>query len=265
MKLVRLAAACVCLAPWLISGCHMPGKPTPQQEARRPEDVLSFTALYGQNCAGCHGEHGQNGAALALGNPEYQAIVDDATLRDTIANGEQGTLMPGFGTKSGGMLTDEQIDVIVRGLRGWGQANVLAGQNPPPYKETHAGDAAHGQQVYATACASCHGAQGAKPGPAGNVLDGSYLALINERTLRSILIAGRPDIGQPDWRNDVPGHPLSDADITDVTAWMIAQRPANPGQPYPSTRPNSQPAGEAQPTAPGPPHPGSNARQPISR
>ena len=42
-------------------------------------------------------------------------------------------------------------------------------------------------------------------GSAGSILDGSFLALINEQTVRTTIIAGRPDIGDPDWRNHIPG------------------------------------------------------------
>lgn len=235
----------------LLCGCRLPGKPTPDDVVPRPEAVLSFDKLYGQNCAGCHGVGGQNGAAMNLANPLYQALVDDATLRDVITNGEKGTLMPAFGQSAGGNLSDAQVNAIVSGMRArWSKGNVLAGQNAPPYKASGAGDAGRGQQVYATACARCHGAVGQKPGAAGSILDGSFLALVNPQTIRSTVIAGRPDLGQPDWRGDIPGHPLTDADINDVTAWMMAQKPANPGQPYPDNSTTSEKPGEAQPIAP---------------
>jgi cytochrome c oxidase cbb3-type subunit 3/ubiquinol-cytochrome c reductase cytochrome c subunit len=66
------------------------------------------------------------------------------------------------------------------------------------------------------------------------VTDGSYLALVNDQALRAIIIAGRPDLGHPDWRSTAPGHPMSDQDVTDVVAWMASQRLQTPGQPYPS-------------------------------
>jgi cytochrome c oxidase cbb3-type subunit 3/ubiquinol-cytochrome c reductase cytochrome c subunit len=203
---------------------------------------MSFDKLYGENCAGCHGANGQGGAAIALANPEYQALIDDATLRDIIAHGEKGTLMPGFSMQAGGELADAQIDALMREMRArWAKPNAFGGDTPPPYKATHAGDAGHGQQVYAAACASCHGESAQKPGKNGSILDGSLLSLINEQTIRSVVIAGRPDIGQPDWRNHIQGHPLTDDEITNVTAWLIAQRPARPGQPYPDTLPGGKP------------------------
>jgi cytochrome c oxidase cbb3-type subunit 3/ubiquinol-cytochrome c reductase cytochrome c subunit len=76
------------------------------------------------------------------------------------------------------------------------------------------------------ACARCHGATAEQPGIAGSILDPSFLGLINAQTLRTTIVAGRPDIGQPDWRNDVPGHELTDAEVTDVTAWLTAQSSA---------------------------------------
>lgn len=243
---------CLSLASCMLAGCHMPGRPKPGDEVPRPEAVMSFEALYGQNCAGCHGIDGHDGAATNLANPVYEALVDDATLRVVIANGEKGTLMPGFATGSGGSLTDAQIEALVRGMRSrWSRGNVLAGQNLPPYKALASGDARHGQQVYAAACARCHGATGQLPGVAGSILDGSFLALVNAQTIRTTIIAGRPDLGHPDWRGDVPGRTLSDAEITDVTAWLLAQRPANPGQPYPDNNvTTSQRAGETQAAAP---------------
>lgn len=252
MRRFRFGGACLSLACLALAGCHLPGRPKPSDEVPRPESITSFDVLYSQNCAGCHGADGQNGPATDLANPEYQALIDDATLRDVIANGRKGSLMPGFGASSGGSLTDAQVDALVKGIRArWAKGNVLQGQNAPPYKASGPGDAAHGQQVYATACARCHGVAGSnKPGPAGSILDGSFLALVNEQTIRTTVIAGRPDIGQPDWRGDVPGHPLTDADVTDVTAWLLSQRPANPGQPYPNYAPTTEPPGEAQPQAP---------------
>ena len=212
---------------------------------------MSFDALYGQNCAGCHGADGHDGAATNLANPVYEALVDDATLRDVIANGEKGTLMPGFGTGSGGSLTDAQVDVLVRGMRTrWSKSDVLGGLTPPPYKAPAGGEVGNGQQVYAAACARCHGAIAQSPGPAGSILDGSFLALVNAQTIRTTIIAGRPDLGHPDWRGDVPGRALTDAEVTDLTAWLLDQRPANPGQPYPDNSPTSRKPGEAQPSAP---------------
>ena len=218
-------------------GCsHLSGKPSANAEAARPEDVKDFTRLYAQNCSACHGADGQHGPAIALANPEYQAIVDEGTLRDVISNGEQGTLMPAFAKSAGGMLTDDQVNALVTGMRSrWYKAGLLQGVDVPPYKTDKQGDAAHGQQVFTANCASCHSTgRQEKNAKQTSVTDGSYLALISDQSLRAIIIAGRPDLGHPDWRNTQPGHPMSDQDVTDVVAWMASQRKKTPGQPYPS-------------------------------
>jgi cytochrome c oxidase cbb3-type subunit III len=212
----------------LAAGCQqMPGTPKPGVEVPRPDSITSFTVLYRQNCAGCHGTDGQNGAALDLANPVYQAWVDDATLRKIIAGGEPGTQMPAFGQPAGGFLTSDQIDAIVHGMRSsWQKPDALNGQTPPPYASTGTGDATRGQAVYQSACARCHEQAGHK------VTDSTYLALVNDQTLRTIVIAGRPDLGHPDWRGGAGGHPLTDAEVTDLVAWLNTLRSETPGQPY---------------------------------
>jgi cytochrome c oxidase cbb3-type subunit 3 len=208
------------MAPLLI-GCSLPGRPKPGPEIERPESVRSFDLLYNQNCAGCHGANGQNGSATELANPEYQALIDDASLRDVIAHGEKGVLMPAFSVQSGGNLTEEQIEVLLTGMRArWKTSNALGGQLPPPYKASHAGDASKGQAIYGAACARCHGDSAQHPGQSGSILDGSFLALVNEETVRTTIIAGRPDVGQPDWRAHITGRSLTDTEVTDVCAWL---------------------------------------------
>ncbi len=234
-------------------GCDLPGRPRPGADVPRPEAVMSFDTLYGENCAGCHGADGQNGPAANLANPEYEALIDDVSLRDVISNGRKGTLMPAFDKRVGGDLTDAQIEMILQGIRErWAKPNPFEGATPPPYKATQPADISKGQAVYTAACAGCHGATAQHPGNAGSILSGSFLALIDEQTVRTTIIAGRPDIGEPDWRGHIPGRPMTDQEITDVSAWLIAQRPPTPGQPYPNAKPMSQLPGEAQSRATGP-------------
>jgi cytochrome c oxidase cbb3-type subunit III len=240
-------------AALLVMGCDLPGRPRPGAEVPRPEAVISFDTLYGENCAGCHGTNGQNGPATDLANPEYEELIDDASLRDVISNGRKGTLMPAFNRRAGGDLTDAQTEAILQGMRErWKKANPLGGDTPPPYKSTQRGDITKGKGVYTEACARCHGATPQHPGNAGSILDGSFVALIDEQMVRTTIIAGRPDIGEPDWRGHIAGRSMTNQEITDVSAWLIAQRPANPGQPYPNAASMSQLPGQAQPRATGP-------------
>jgi cytochrome c oxidase cbb3-type subunit 3 len=227
MRFPILVAAASALAV-LLSGCSSaPGYPMPSAEVLRPQDQLSFNTLFKQNCAACHGADGRNGAAIDLSNPEYQALVDDQSMKAWISGGMPGTQMPAFAISSGGTLTDQQIDAIVRGMRKeWSQPGTLGGVNPPPYAQVEAGDAHRGEQEYNTYCASCH--QASKQ----QVTSPDYLALVGDQALRSIVIAGRPDIGHPDWRNDKPGSPLSAQNVTDIVTYLGSLRSLTPGQPY---------------------------------
>jgi len=200
-----------------------------------PNEVLEFKVLYGQNCAGCHGPEGKGGAALSLADPVFLAITDDSAIRRAAAKGMRGTPMPAFEETSGGMLSQKQIDALVHGIRSWAKADGVGGNVPLPSYETQSpGNPQRGAAVYQTFCSSCHGAEG-RGGKAGSIVDGSYLALVSDQDLRLTVITGRPALGAPDWRGNVPGRPMSDQEISDVVAWLVAQRPAVPGQPYPKS------------------------------
>jgi mono/diheme cytochrome c family protein len=228
--------ACCAFATLACAGCgRLPGKPTPADVELKPRQVRDFGLLYSENCAGCHGPDGTGNCALALANPVYLAIANDDTLRRVTGRGIPGTLMPPFAESAGGMLTDEQIDILVNGMRArWAKADALTRAAPPPYASNTTGDPKRGAEVYTTFCVSCHGPEGKGTEKSGSIVDGSYLALVSDQSLRSTVIAGRPELGQPDWRNCVPGHPMTPTDVTDVVAWLTAQRTPTPGQPYAS-------------------------------
>jgi mono/diheme cytochrome c family protein len=210
------------------------GRPPQDSAVVPPDQIVNFSVLYSQNCAGCHGVKGSGGAAMALANPVFLAIADDAVIRHTAANGAPGTPMPAFAQSAGGMLTDRQIDALVRGIRSWAKPDALRDTTPPPYAAKSPGDVQRGVDAYRTYCSSCHGADGRGASKASSIVDGSYLALTSDQQLRTIVIAGRPELGAPDWRGDVEGRPMSAQDISDVVAWLSSQRPKFPGPPYPT-------------------------------
>ncbi len=209
----------------------MPGRPVAGSQVIPPNQILDFNTLYAQNCAACHGPSGKGGAAIPLSDPVFLAIADDVVIRRTAAIGVPGTPMAAFAQSAGGMLTDQQIDAIVGGIRSWAKPGGLQGEILPPYTAPSAGDPGHGAEVYATYCSSCHGQDGRGGTKASSIVDGSYLALTSDQNLRTVVIAGRPELGAPDWRNNVPGRPMSPEEISDVVAWMAAQRPRFPAEP----------------------------------
>jgi cytochrome c oxidase cbb3-type subunit III len=225
-----LSALCLCACT------NAPGRPRSTERPVVPSEILDFGALYQQNCAGCHGAEGNGGAAIALANPVYLAIADDATLRHATAGGIPASSMPAFAQSAGGMLTDKQVDAIVSGIRQrWANPDVVGAADLPPYSSSTPGDSARGSEVYAAYCSSCHGAGGRGGPKASSIVEGSYLALVSDQELRTVVIAGRPELGAPDWRSDIPGKPMTAQDVSDVVAWLASQRPQFPGQPFPTT------------------------------
>ena len=196
-----------------LSSCEAPGYRGAQERVIRPGEVASFDVLYAQNCSACHGAKGEGALTVGIGSPVYLAIAEDSTIRDTIRKGRRGTPMSAFAQSEGGMLTDAQIEILVRGIRQRGGPALIA-DNPPPYAATQPGGTAHGRQVFTESCARCHGA--------GNFADPSYLSLVTDQHLRTVIIVGMPNLGMPDWRGY--SKPLSDAEITDVAAWLADLR-----------------------------------------
>ena len=151
----------------------------------------------------------------------------NASMRDVIANGVRGTSMPAFAQSAGGMLTDKQIDAIVERIRSrWSKPGVLDGANPPSYAAKSAGDIQRGEAAYQTYCASCHGPDGRGGRRAAPSRTIRFWRWSSDQGLRTIVIVGRPELGAPDWRGNVPGKPMSDQEVTDVVAWLASHRVA---------------------------------------
>jgi len=168
----------------------------------------------------------------------YLAIIDETTMRKIVSDGLRGTSMPAFAQRAGGMLTEEQINAISSGVFSrWGRKGILDGVNPPSYVAKASGNVDHGQLAFGTYCASCHGAEGAGTPKGSAITNDSFLALVSDQALRTIVITGRPELGAPDWRGNVPGssRPMTDQEITDVVAWLASRRVQIPGQPYSAT------------------------------
>ncbi len=226
MRMFRLALTAMLPLALSLAGCTgAPGYPR-KGPPLPPDQVTDFHELYSANCQSCHGVGGRQGPATDLANPEYQALVDDNTLRRIISDGMPGTQMPAWAQSAGGMLTDAQISALIAGMRReWSRANAFGGAIPPPWAQSESGEAGRGQQLYEARCAGCH------QKPARQQLTSPvYLSLVSDQALRTIILAGRPDIGQPDWKHDNPnsaaGQPLSDQNVTDIVTYLHSLRNA---------------------------------------
>src|SRR5262245_7846044 len=232
-RVSAMIVASVAGATFVLVGCDaMPGRPRQTDQSLLPSQVMAFSALYGQNCAGCHGAEGNLGAARPLNDPIYLALVGPDRLRQIVAQGVPGTSMPGFAAGAGGALTEPQINALVSDmLKRWGRPTQVSEGSLPPYDAAGAvdhgsgpGNPDQGSKVFADACARCHGADGNGSDKGGSVVDAAYLALVSDQALRTAVIAGRTDLGMPDWRADIPGQPLTPQQISDVVAWLTSQR-----------------------------------------
>jgi cytochrome c oxidase cbb3-type subunit 3 len=225
-----------------MTGCDLPGKPNPADRPVPADQVVEFTALYSQNCAGCHGADGKLGPAPPLKDPLFRAIVPEEELEGIVTKGRNKTLMPAFAQENGGVLTATQIQVLVKEIKGipyrivekqegglakfqvvsdaggispkWGTPG-MPPKGVPSYREqsasghgSGAGIKEKGDLVFARACATCHGDHGQgverEGEPAWTINDPVFLALTSNQALRRYAITGRPDLGMPGYAEARP-------------------------------------------------------------
>jgi cytochrome c oxidase cbb3-type subunit 3 len=216
----------------LLCGCdRLPGKPKEEDRWKPPTENKNFAELFDSNCRACHSNGQTIGASIAMNNPPYLAVVPKEVMHKAIEEGIPGTAMPAYSLKQGGMLTDEQINILVDGIYNWAKGHQAPAGDLPSYSAA-LGDAERGESIFAQDCASCHGSDGeGVKGKAGSVVDNAYLSLVSDQYLRTVVIAGRPELGMPGFRDYVPGKPMTPEEISDIVAWLASRRqgPA-PGQ-----------------------------------
>ena len=211
-------------------------------------DAAQGATLFAQNCAVCHGDHGQGriGATLAK---DFPGIRVDVLLQATISNGVQGTVMPAWSKSKGGPLTDPEIDDIVAFIRSLGN---IAPPLPPvtglptskpilpsPVATFPLGDATRGAQIFNANCVVCHGPNG--EGRTGATLQKDW-AGINVTTLLDTTIArGVAGSKMPAWAQS-NGGPLTNQDIADAAAYVLTLKKATLVTPTP-VAPTSDTAG----------------------
>jgi mono/diheme cytochrome c family protein len=157
-------------------------------EASKGGGIGIGATLFAQNCSACHGQFGEGGPNPTragdiippISSAEFLKTRDDTTIRNIISQGQPDIGMSPFGDANGGPLNDDQLDALVEYIRSW-EANPPV-QEPPqfptptpsPTPEVTAPTpepipSLTGGQLFAIACASCHGAQG--EGGVGPVLN----------------------------------------------------------------------------------------------
>lgn len=215
---------------------HPPGMPDYAKKWAPPSDVKSLDRLYSENCQGCHGRGEKVAGSIAMDNPTYLAVISEEQLKAIITDGVAHTGMPAFTESKGGLITDEQIAILATGIKSWAKTPASAGPLPP--YSAPLGNPQAGLTAFGVSCASCHGADGTGvQGKAGSVVDPAYLGMASDQYLRTITIAGRNDLGCPDFQHRVPGRAMTDTEISDVVAWLASQRKNEFGKPLSSSQP----------------------------
>ncbi|HXG52716.1 MAG TPA: c-type cytochrome [candidate division Zixibacteria bacterium] len=156
------------------------------------EFATDGATLYGTFCAACHGPRGEGmrypgfAAFPAIANADFLRVASDDFLREQIKRGRPGRRMPAWGEQEGG-LREEEIGRLVAYVRGLGDVAYEGDGRPRRWIR---GDAAQGQRLYASACASCHGERGeGKEGPALN--NRVFLDLATDTYLLRTIQTGR--------------------------------------------------------------------------
>ena len=118
------------LFDWLMSASEVERNPV--KDVPVVGDPELGVEVYATHCASCHGAKGEGGTGTAVANRVFLATVSDAFIQYTIANGRQGTPMPGFSER----LSSEEINNVVAFLRslavGWEAGRPVLVAPPDP-------------------------------------------------------------------------------------------------------------------------------------
>ena len=176
------------------------------------EFATDGATLFGSFCAACHGPRGEGmrypgmNAFPAIGNPDFLAVASDRFIRETVTHGRPGRRMPAWGE---GGLRPEEIDAVVAHVRAFAP-DVPAPVDEEPRRWVQ-GDVETGRQLYASACASCHGEHGeGKEGPA--LANPRFLAAATDRYLVETVRRGRHGTSMPAFGSASPQHRVLDDD-----------------------------------------------------
>jgi mono/diheme cytochrome c family protein len=219
---IRIIGLAVLIAAALLAGAILAAR---AQTA--PQDQLQQGAeLYAQFCAVCHGENGMGrvGATLAK---DWPSVRPDLDIRNTIANGVQNALMPAWSQAKGGPLTDQEIDALVAYIMTWGNSGAPKFTPAPTYTALPPvtplpdieGDTTSGAALFQQNCIMCHGEGG--QGKIGKTLAKDWPSVRPDLFISNTIANGVLNTAMPAW-SQAKGGPLSDQEIGDLTAYILA-------------------------------------------
>ena len=207
-----------------------------------PEVISQGGSIYVENCAVCHGEDGQGrvGATLAK---DWPSIRPDLRVRETIANGAPGALMPAWSQANGGPLSEEDIEAVTCYILSWQSGGPFVpiplptqitgpALTPPPGVS---GDPNSGAMLYQQNCAVCHGDQG--EGRIGATLAKDWPSFRPDLRVKSVILTGVEEAAMPAW-GQANGGPLTEGEIDDITAYILTWESAQAIEPSPTPEPS---------------------------
>jgi cytochrome c oxidase cbb3-type subunit 3 len=93
-------------------------------------DPNNGALLFDKNCAVCHGPDGRGRIGANL-SKDWSAIRPDLSLKTTISNGIQGSVMPAWSQARGGPLVEAEINDLVAFLLALSESSVQAAPETP--------------------------------------------------------------------------------------------------------------------------------------
>lgn len=202
-------------------------------------DITRGSQIYDANCAVCHGLEGQGRVGVNL-SQDFPAIDPEAFTRAVIEQGVAGTTMPAWGQQYGGPLNDQDItdvSAFVSSLSGGRSAMAPTATplpvTPVPTVPGATGNPTQGRVLFVQNCAMCHGEQG--QGLRGSNLSKTFSSINPQQFVRATVADGVSGTTMPAW-SQAKGGPLTEAEIDDISAYIIAlgaQQPAPTATPVP--------------------------------
>jgi mono/diheme cytochrome c family protein len=169
---------------------------------------------YAEECVACHGADGSGTTlAPALNDPIVrEQTADEIAL--TIDVGVSGTLMAGWD----GTLDEATVDDLVALISRWDEVPSGAIPAPDVPIPTTEESLALGESLYATNCATCHGADGEGTGriPALNVQ--SFLLDTPDAAIEQIVTLGVSGTPMPAWGDRMAGSEIQ-AVVGFIRSW----------------------------------------------
>jgi cytochrome c oxidase cbb3-type subunit 3 len=200
----------------------------PGVHAQTPDQgqIEQGASLYAQNCAVCHGPHGEGRIGATL-DKNWPSIRPDLTVKTIITNGVPGSVMPAWGQQNGGPMSANEIDALVAYILSWQTGSISNIPTPAPSTPRPpitpvaqvVGDPNRGAALFDENCVVCHGRNG--EGRIGATLAKSWASVRPDLTIKTTIQNGVPGSLMPAWAQQ-NGGPLTDENINDLVAFVLS-------------------------------------------